>query len=96
MVGGTIVIRVSALEPVVMGCFWGGDSAFLGWGCFGLLIFLVGEGVFRGGDSAFLGGGCLGLLVFWWVVGCFGVVTASRGGGRFSECGSFLGTSGCW
>ena len=71
MVGGTIVIRVSALEPVVMGCFWGGDSAFLGWGCFGLLI-------------------------FWLVRGCSGVVTASRGEGRFSECGSFLGTSGCW
>lgn len=72
MVGGTVVIRVSALEPVVMGCFLGGDSAFLGWGCFGVVIFL-------------------GL-----VTGCFELVTASRGEGRFSECGSSLGTSGCW
>ena len=81
MVGGTIVIRVSALEPVVMGCFGGGDSAFLGWGCFGLLIFLVGEGVLRGGDGLPRGGAFLGVWKFSRYVGLL-VMTAARGVSR--------------
>lgn len=56
MVGGTIVIRVSALEPVVRGCFWGGDGlprggAFLGVWKFsryvGLLVMTAARGVSR-------------------------------------------------
>lgn len=58
MVGGTIVIRVSALEPVVMGCF--GVVIVRFWvGVFRAVDFLVGEVVFRGGDGLPRGGAFL-------------------------------------
>ena len=45
MVGGTIVIRGSALEPVVRECF-GLLIFWLVTGCFGLLIFWLVRGCF--------------------------------------------------
>lgn len=74
MVGGTIVVRVSALEPVVRGRF--------GVGVFLAVDFLVGEGVFRGGDGLPRGGAFLGVWKFSRYVELL-VMTAARG--RFSD-----------
>lgn len=68
MVGGTIVIRVSALEPVVRGRF-------------GVVIFWAGEGVFRGGDGLPRGGAFFGVWKFSRYVGLLVMTAAS---GRFS------------
>ena len=80
MVGGTIVIRVSALEPVVRGVF--GVVIVRFWvGAFRAVDFLVGDGVFRGGDGLPRGRAFLGVWKFSRYVGLL-VMTAARGVSR--------------